>query len=371
MAQTRHTMKKIFLGLVLLLVSTGAIFAQSSLLATLSHEGEITVFYGPDALKDAHAAAQHGDAITLSSGTFNATNITKAITLRGAGMAIDTLKNTYPTVINGSFNIEIGDSVSKQLTVEGIYNNFTITVKNGLNNATFIKNRFSKFSYQEGQGSTAQYDNNRFIHCKIIEYFWAPEYSSSKSMSFSNCYIQSIRNNGCNSIFTNCIINNIGHNITHISSNYNICLNNLTYCTFYNCIFIGCLNTSSSSYNILNITNVAYNCIATNILSYNATKTSSYYTFANITNDTNKATMSLSSVFKSFNGTYTDLQDFELVDDIKTSFKGTDGTQVGIHGGSLPFSPATTNPQITKCNVASRSTADGKLSVDIEVTCGE
>ena len=116
---------------------------------------------------------------------------------------------------------------------------------------------------------------------------------------------------------------------------------------------------------------MAYNCIATNITSNNATKTSSYYTFANITNDTNKAIESKSSVFKSFNGTYTDLQDFELVDDIKTSFKGTDGTQVGIHGGSLPFSPATTNPQITKCNVASRSTADGKLSVDIEVTCGE
>ena len=108
MAQTRHIMKKIFLSLLLLLASTGAIIAQSSMLATLSHEGEITVFYGSDALKDAHAVAQHGDAITLSSGSFNAVDITKAITLRGAGMAIDTLKNTYPTIINGSFNIMVG-----------------------------------------------------------------------------------------------------------------------------------------------------------------------------------------------------------------------------------------------------------------------
>ena len=142
-------------------------------------------------------------------------------------------------------------------------------------------------------------------------------------------------------------------------------------CAFYNCIFLGAPNPDSYNYNVLHTTSQAYNCIATNITSTNTTKTNSNYTFANITNDTNKAIQSRSSVFKRFNGTYTDLQDFELVDDIKTSFKGTDGTQVGIHGGSLPFSPATTNPQITKCNVASRSTADGKLSVDIEVTCGE
>ena len=355
-------MKKIFLSLVLLLVSTRAIFAQSSLLATLSHEGEITVFYGADALKDAHAAAQHGDAITLSSGTFNATNITKAITLRGAGMAIDTLKNTYPTVINGSFNIEIGDSVSKQLTVEGIYNNFTITVKNGLNNATFIKNRLGSFQNGTTAGDTVQYENNRFIHCKITNYS-GPQTVEMSSATFSNCYIKLSFNGNCNSIFTNCIVNKENNAV-------NTQLSEFEKCTFYNCIFIGS-NSNTSSYNVLKINNVAYNCIATNITTNNTTKTSSYYTFANITNDTNKAIQSISSVFKSFNGTYTDLQDFELVDDIKTSFKGTDGTQVGIHGGSLPFSPATTNPQITKCNVASRSTADGKLSVDIEVTCGE
>ena len=364
-------MKKIFLSLLLLLASTGAIFAQSSLLATLSHEGEITVFYGANALKEAHSAAQHGDAITLSSGSFNAVNITKAITLRGAGMAIDTLKNTYPTIINGSFSIIISDSISKQLTVEGIYNNYVITISNGLNNATFIKNRLKTIQHETAKGDTKQYKNNRFIHCKIVEHFWGPQYTSSASMSFSNCYIRSINNNYCNSIFTNCIIYNDATYHSHSSSLYYSSLNeSLQNCTLYNCIFLGAPNTGSYSYNVLHTTSQAYNCIATNIHPYNLEGGSSY-TFTNITNNTNKAIRSISSVFKSFNGTYTDLQDFELVDNLKTSFKGTDGTQVGIHGGSLPFSPATTNPQITKCNVASRSTADGKLSVDIEVTCGE
>ena len=128
--------------------------------------------------------------------------------------------------------------------------------------------------------------------------------------------------------------------------------------------------TDTSNSNILNKSNTVYNCIATNIHSSNLEGGSSY-TFTNITNNTNKAIRSISSVFKSFNGTYTDDQTFELIDNLKTSFKGTDGTEIGIHGGSLPFSPTPTNPQITKCNVASRSTADGKLSVDIEVKAGE
>ena len=46
---------------------------------------------------------------------------------------------------------------------------------------------------------------------------------------------------------------------------------------------------------------------------------------------------------------------------------GNDGKEIGIYGGSLPYDPTTTNPQISKFNVSSKTTADGKLSVDIEV----
>ena len=366
MAQTRHTMKKIFLSLALILSFTGAVFAQTSMLATLSHEGEITVFYGANALKEAHAVAQHGDAITLSSGSFNATNITKAITLRGAGMEIDTLKNTYPTIINGDFSILIGDSVSKKLTIEGIYSDGNITIRNGLNNASFLKNRLKYIAYTASDATT-KYQNNRYIHCKVVDNFIAPDNSDNSSFSFTNSYICSIENNNCNSIFTNCIIKNSYY--SGYSSNNNRIINSLTYCTFYNCILIG-TDSSLGSINILHSTNQAYNCIATNILATNCTN-SNTHTFYNIPNQTNSCIQSITSVFKSFNLTYKDDETFELVDNIKTKYTGTDGTEIGIHGGSLPFSPTPTNPQITKCNVASRSTADGKLSVDIEVKAGE
>lgn len=366
MAQTRHTMKKIFLSLALLLSFTGAVFAQTSMLATLSHEGEITVFYGANALKEAHAVAQHGDAITLSSGSFNATNITKAITLRGAGMEVDTLKNTYPTIINGNFSILIGDSVSKKLTIEGIYSNYAITISNGLNNASFLKNRLKYITYTASD-STTKYQNNRYIHCKVVNNFKAPDNSVNSSFSFTNSYICSIENNDCNSIFTNCIIKNSFSSST-TSSSYAIY--DLSYCTFYNCILIGRESGVTSSVNKLHSTNQAYNCIATNITSDNCLNSNSN-TFYNIPNQTNSCIQSITSVFKSFNLTYKDNETFELIDNIKTKYTGTDGTEIGIHGGSLPFSPTPTNPQITKCNVASRSTADGKLSVDIEVKAGE
>ena len=75
----------------------------------------------------------------------------------------------------------------------------------------------------------------------------------------------------------------------------------------------------------------------------------------------------MTTLFKTFKGTYDDNENFELKDTAKKNYLGTDGKEVGIYGGSLPFDPVPSNPQITKCNVAAKSTADGKLSVDIEV----
>ena len=80
------------------------------------------------------------------------------------------------------------------------------------------------------------------------------------------------------------------------------------------------------------------------------------------------------TLFKTYPGgplALLDSETFELTDAAKTQYLGTDGTEVGIYGGNLPFDPTPSNPQITKCNVAAKSTADGKLSVDIEVNAAE
>ena len=158
-------MKKLFVSLVAAIVATTACFGQSSLLATLSHEGTISTFYGAGALRAAHAAAADGDIITLSSGSFVSTDITKGITLRGAGMEVNSEVHGEPTIISGDFSINIPEETTERLTIEGIYHNATIGVSKRLENATFLKNRFRIFA--SNQAETIK--NATFIHCRISE----------------------------------------------------------------------------------------------------------------------------------------------------------------------------------------------------------
>ena len=342
-------MKKFFILVLIQCLFAGSALAQSSMLATLSHEGEITVFYGADALKEAHTAAAHGDVITLSSGSFNAVDITKAITLRGAGVEANTSRNIYPTIITGDFRIAVGVNVEKNLTIEGIFNNFTVTIEEGLDNATFIKDRFKTVKYR---GDESSYKNNRFIHCKIVESLSALDNSGSNSLSFTNCYITELFNNKCSTISHNSIINQDQY------------LSSLEYCTFYNCIVIVSTYPQNYSYSA---TNNLYNSLTTNIAPYYVNGLYKY-----ITSSSNHIIPGIDDVFKTFKADgYNEEETFELLDEVKTKYLGTDSTQIGIHGGSYPYSSITTNPQITKCIVAPRSTADGKLSIDIEVKAGE
>lgn len=336
-------MKKLFLSLVAIVCSVAS-YGQGSLLATLSHEGQISTFYGASALKDAHAAAANGDVITLSSGTFISTDINKGITVRGAGMGIDTTLVVEPTVITGNFKIDIPDTVSNRLAIEGIYSNSTIQyvkVKNPL----FLKCRLRDVIYSSINPSTMK--DASFVHCRISgELRLGIDCSAScvnsvimEPTSFNNTETSNFE-------FVNCVVKlscNGGYNI-HSSS-------------FRNCLIVGYSNWPLSS----SVT--AYNCVGF----------VSNEIFKYITNSTNKIS-DYASVFKTYKGAdleKLDSETFELTDDAKTKFLGMDGTEVGIYGGALPFDPTPSNPQITKCNVASKSTADGKLSVDIEVNAAE
>lgn len=333
-------MKKYF-SLIALFFCVAMGYAQSSMLATLNHEGTVSTFYGATALREAHAAATDGDVITLSSGSFVSTDITKAITLRGAGMEVDTLSGTEPTVISGNFSIEIADSVSERLTIEGIYHNSTITYKGTLTNALFLKDRLYEITC-----SSSTMKNASFIHCRIADELYLYKNSSASCI---NCIIEDPTTSNSFFEFQNCVITFSG---VHLSTMSNSTLKNCLICNAY---------TTTSELSIASSC-VAYNCIGYNI------------SFSNMSNSTNTQVTELNSVFKTYTGQSLqklDSENFELTDDAKTTYLGTDGTEVGIYGGSLPFTSTPSNPQITKCNVAAKSTADGKLSVDIEVKAAE
>ena len=70
-------MKRIIFAICTILCAN-VLFAQEQL-ATLKHNGNISVYYGANAFVEAYNAAENGDIITLSDGTFNATTISKEI----------------------------------------------------------------------------------------------------------------------------------------------------------------------------------------------------------------------------------------------------------------------------------------------------
>lgn len=333
-------MKKVLLSFVAFVIATVCV-AQGSLIATLSHDGNITTFYGTQAWRSAHDAAVHGDVITLSSGTFIATNITKAVTVRGAGMGIDPKVTVEPTVISGSFNINIADSVTSRLTLEGIYSNHTVTYMN-VKNPLFLKCRFNAVT--SNSSSTSILKDASFIHCRVAEYFHLA--NNSSAMCINSVINEPYSSSSSTSVFDfqNCVVRSYSIGSIQTSS-------------FKNCIVINITN------NNLDSNNTAYNCVA---IPFNC--------FRNITNTTNKSVADYATLFKTYKGADFDKLDnetFELTETAQKEYLGMDGTEVGVYGGALPYDPTPSNPQITKCNVAAKSTADGKLSVDIEVNTAE
>lgn len=338
-------MKKFFISLVVSLMGTTMASAQSSMLATLNHDGTISTFYGSTALREAHAAAENGDVITLSSGTFVSTDITKAITLHGAGMGIDAATQSEPTIISGDIKININDTVTKRLTIEGIYNNSNVFYSTStLKSAMFLKCRFKNINDQ----NNGKLKDASFIHCRITDYFSLYDDCSATCI---NCAIEDPYSNNSNTSnfeFINCFIRGG--------------LDNIYSSSFKNCILYYSSNNHSNIY--LSSSTTAYNCI-----SFDCPKLFQY-----ITNSTNSLAK-ISDVFKTYTGqslNQLDNETFELTDAAKEKYHSMDGTtEVGIHGGSLPFDATPSNPQITKCNVAAKSTADGKLSVDIQVNSAQ
>lgn len=319
--------------LTLIAVTALPSLAQSSLVATLVHDGNISTYYSANALKDAYNAAVDGDIITLSAGTFNATDITKRITIRGAGSELD--KN--PTILSGQFEIKNGEGdLEQQLLMEGIRaENFRC---HSLTNATFLKCEFTTNQISIG-GETSYSSSNlltnvNFIHC-IIDNIIS---KNGDIIAFNNCVINTFRSeNNTEKVIevNNCIVKNIDG----YSSGFGIgiylygttCTNSFLHTTKngndINARLINCIYCGPESW--INCENV--NC-----------KTVSY-----------------------------DIEPFEngyhLKSEYASEWLGNDGKEIGIYGGSLPYDPTTTNPQISKFNVSSKTTADGKLSVDIEV----
>lgn len=323
-------MKKTFLLVVLMsLIGFNYVAAQSSLIATLSHENDVKEFYGTDAFKNAHAAAVNGDVITLSSGSFAATDITKAVTIRGAGVTNDFENGYEQTIVKGTSSIKnVNDSIHS-LTIEGIYIQDKLYYSGNNKNIRIVKCNLHSFDEPTYNYNGETINNTMFINCRIYNDLCVHDNSGVVVL---NSVIDNprIREKSIGSEFVNCVI----YTITGINKSL-----------LKNCYI------RQSGYRLTSL-NEAYNCVGSNAI-----------IFEYMSNSTNKVCAE-ADMFKT-EGLYV------LTDAAKAEYIGTDGTEVGIYGGNMPYDVTSDFPRILKCNVASKSTIDGKLSVDIQVKTGK
>lgn len=324
---------------------TTSVFAQQQI-ATLLHNDSITVYYGSGALQSAHAAAVNGDVITLSDGTFNSVNITKAVTIRGAGMWVDTIQRTPPTILQGDFTITVPQDSNYWLTLEGIYHYQKVEYKTAYS-PQFIKCSFYQF-YSKNETGTVMNDA-KFFNCIIRD--WENYETNSgyvaQNTQFTNSIILDGLSDGSPAQLNNCIAKIQPYYISHKTV-----INSIVYNSF---------NGNSMGWN----GNPTTSFYSIGLESFNG---SNYYDLSSGANHHLYNCNGFSSVFKNFNGTYSDGVSFELKDDVAATKLGSDGTQIGIYGGQMPFDPSVRNPLIGRTTVGRTTTSEGKLEVDIEIT---
>lgn len=237
--------------------------------------------------------------------------------------------------MTGDFNIKIPAEDTGRLTLEGIFHNETIYFHDGqIKNALFLKSRFKKVT-PSSVYSAPKVQDLTVLNCRITDLIYV---GNDNSAQFLNSVVNSFGYGYMS--FSHCVI--LGGSFSTKGNEYKSCI--ITTPNDY-------ISFSSSAYNNLFISDM------TDFL-----KT--------IPNNTNLRVPTSDERFAYLKG-YNDSKDYKLTDQNRDVLKATDGGEIGIYGGSLPYSAIPTNPQITKFNVASKTTADGKLSVDIEVKSGE
>ena len=325
--------------------------------ANLNHDGVVTQFYGGNALVDAHAAAVSGDVITLSSGVFESCTITKGITLRGACMETTPEmeeQGMRPTIIrkfSNDMHVKVPQAEINTLKIEDIYFGDILYV----DSVPHIS-----FERVKTKGQIYLYDKISTIDAVQCSFYQITpnSYNATTAYSFVNCAISFYKYYSYNSEDTSlpyhinadhCVIGSFY--VRGNSSNYSY--DN----EFRNCIFtyskgiripVGC-----SADNCIALANYFFNdCV-------DAGNDCQVSSMAELFGDQENASYQYGGYIN------------PLTEAAAATYLGTDGTQVGIYGGTFPFTMIPNNPIVTKCVVARQTNEDGKLKVQIEIKHAE
>jgi hypothetical protein len=323
--------------LLIIVVIVMAITVNAQTIALHSSTG-VQILKGSTAFVNAYAAAQNGDTLYLSGGTFAApAAFDKQLMVFGAGHFVDSTLATGKTFING--NVTLSENADL-FYIEGV------EITGGF---TFIDN---------------QSVNNVVVkRCKINGLFNVQGALSTPSLNLAlleNVFVNALYlNNAQNAMVSNCIIqlniawsqgNIISNNIILFPSAYSLhdCHNN----QINNNIFLG----SAISQGTGNIYN--------NNLFVSASP--AYGTTATVFNSYTGIVQS--SIFVNQTGNVFDYShDYHLQNPL--TYTGTNNTQIGLYGGIFPIKEGAVplNPHIQVKNIAPTTDANGNLLIQIQV----
>lgn len=303
--------------------------AQTST-ATLDHNGELTAFNGTSSFAKAMEAASEGDAIYLSAGHYDATDITKPVSIKGTGFIDDKDNGLEASVID--FSVKINLPEEKGLTIEGIRFDDTIYIESELTSSLFLHCGFKGIKFS---ATTKNFSMNGCINHQKIEFC-----KSQENMVFNNSHFTTIEDesDGSSTIyFKNCNI----EDFTYRGVNFD---HSLQTATIENSVIINRPNNRSGITWIKTI-------IPSN---------SGYLPDGSQTK--NCWLLSTDEINNLWDGDW-----WELKKEAAGQYIGTDNTQIGIYGGPRPFIKTVYGPRITQMVIPTETDDDGNIKISITV----
>lgn len=335
--------------------------AQDVPMAVLQKGDDTQCFYGSGSFCDACKAADHGDIITLSEGIFTAPTITKAVSIFGSGadLVADTIEKPL-TRMNGDIHVAVDSVDGKPATglyMEGILSDEEVWVEHHLEQASFAKCRFKNFNFYASADTTMTTSQMcNFYQCRFAGYL---EPGDANALAVHNSVINDIGRNTSESTVNvfNCVV------ITTSTQLKNAVFNNsYLYAVRKGSIFHtrggSATNNSAGSGYLIHSSCSAFNCLDSNSgnigsIFYNVTIRRNLY-FNGITS------------FKTSAKSYSDTDSYELSDEAKTKYLGTDGNPICLYGGDYPYTTRPSVPYIVEKNIGTKS-ENGKLKVSVKV----
>ena len=329
-------MKK-FILLISALFYTVVAYAQGTdqVSAILQHGDTETIFIGNTGLEQAYSAAVDGDVIILSQGIFNSiNNISKVLTIYGAGFEDNAETNTATTTINGTVRLGDGsDTEFDGIHIEGVKINGYMGLNSQLKNVTIQRCRITndiEFNHNT--------ENVTFRQCYMNAGILG-QYKHANGLLISNCYVSYTVNKFSVNSFV------------HIDHSY--CGHMYSYRDRGSAQFLW---TNSIINKLSGDMPSGYAAIVKNCIFF----ADNYYNDVNLEN-----CYRLSSIADIFadgeNADYSPTRTFELKD--PTTYVGTDGTPIGLSGGA-GWNKVPSNPYVSKVNTTLSGT---QLNVTYEV----